>query len=159
MKISEKSRVWIYQANRELSTEEQNQIGRQLNHFTSGWIAHGNQLTALGEIRYNRFIILSVDEQQAGATGCSIDKSVYLMKEIEKQFNIDLFDRFQIAYLDGEVIKSCNRSQFEELLANGTITNQTIVFNNLVTSRKELETHWQISFANSWHAKVFTTTV
>jgi len=43
---------------------------------TISWTAHNNQLKAKGEIRYNRFLILIVDESQAGASGCSIDKSV-----------------------------------------------------------------------------------
>lgn len=156
MEISENSRVWIYQSNRVLTLEEELNIQLKLNEFTSQWLAHGNKLAALGEIRHNRFIILSVDENQAGATGCSIDKSVSLLKEIEQQFNLNLFDRFQIAYRDVDKnIINCNREEFENLLSDGKINSNTIVFNNLVQTRKELETNWEISLKNSWHAQVF----
>lgn len=156
MNISEHSRVWIYQANRLLNDSETEEIQQKLDSFTSQWLAHGNELLALGEIRYNQFIILSVDEQQAGATGCSIDQSVKLMLQLEKDFNINLFDRFQLAYRDGEIIKTCNREEFERLLKSGQINGNTIVFNNLVSTRAALETNWEIPMRDSWHANIFS---
>ncbi|HCN84089.1 MAG TPA: ABC transporter ATPase, partial [Sphingobacteriaceae bacterium] len=138
MEISENSRIWIYQANRVLNPVEQEQIQRRLNDFTSQWQAHGHQLTALAEIRYHRFIILMVDEARAGATGCSIDKSVNLMKELEDEFNINLFDRLNIAYRTSEDVTSCTREEFEALIETGKVTEDTIVFNNLVPTIKEL---------------------
>lgn len=155
MNISEHSRVWIYQSNRAFTTAEEQKIQQKLDDFTAQWQAHGHQLLAKGEIRHQRFIILSVDEQQAGATGCSIDKSVKLMKELEEQFNIDLFDRFQIAYREEEQIRSCNRQEFEDLLRSGQIHQDTLVFNNMVATRKELSSNWEIPMKDSWHAQVF----
>ena len=158
MNISEHSRIWIYQANRVLSPAETEQIQSKLDTFTGQWLAHGHELAAHGEVRYNQFIILAVDEQQAGATGCSIDSSVRLMLELEKQFNINLFDRFQLAYRDGEQIRTCNRDEFQKLIDEGRIHGDTIVFNNLVSTRKALETNWEIPMRDSWHANLFTLT-
>ena len=155
MKISENSRVWIYQSDRILSPEEVKQIQEKLDGFTSQWLAHGHELLALAEIRYNQFIIISVDEQQAGATGCSIDKSVNLMQQIEQDLNINLFNRFALAYRDREGIQTVNRNDFEKLLETKIITPETIVFNNLVTTRKELATNWEVAFRHSWHAQIF----
>ena len=155
MKISENSRVWIYQSDRILSSEEVKQIQEKLDVFTSQWLAHGHELLALAEIRYNQFIIISVDEQQVGATGCSIDKSVNLMKQIEQNLNINLFNRFALAYRDREGIQTVNRNDFEKLIETRIITPETIVFNNLVTTRKELATNWEVAFRNSWHAQIF----
>ena len=155
MKISENSRVWIYQSDRILSPEEVKQIQEKLDGFTSQWLAHGHELLALAEIRYNQFIIISVDEQQVGATGCSIDKSVNLMKQIEQELNINLFNRFALAYRDREGIQTVNRNDFEKLIETRIITPETIVFNNLVTTRKELATNWEVAFSNSWHAQIF----
>ncbi len=155
MNISENSRIWIYQANRALSTEEEQKIQKKLDDFTSQWQAHGHSLAAHGEIRHKQFIILSVDEQVAGATGCSIDKSVYLMKEIEVEFNLDLFDRFRIAYRDGKNVINCSRQEFEDLLSAGDLNPDTIVFNNMVSTRSDLSTSWEVAMKDSWHAQVF----
>ncbi len=155
MNFSENSRIWIYQSNRELNNVELKRIEQVLNNFTAEWTAHNNQLKATAEVRYNRFIILTVDESQAGASGCSIDKSVNLMKSLEQEFNINLFDRFNIAYRDTEGITSASRNEFEELIRKGIINSETIVFNNLVSTLQDLNTKWEVSFKNSWHIQVF----
>lgn len=155
MHISENSRVWIYQSDRVLNPEEEQRIQQKLDEFTSQWLAHGHQLAAYGEIRHSQFLILSVDEQVAGATGCSIDKSVYLMKEIEKEFGIGLFDRFRIAYRNGDQIVNCSKTEFEDLLNKGELNSDTLVFNNMISSRKDLDSSWEVAMKNSWHGQVF----
>jgi len=155
MQISENSRIWIYQANRELTTQEQPLIQQKLDAFVASWQAHGHQLAASAEIRYQRFIILAIDEYQAQATGCSIDKSVGLMKELESEFCIQLFDRMQIAYRDGEAIKTCSKDEFEDLLEQGLVNEETIVFNNLIQNYRDLSTSWEVPMKLSWHQKVF----
>lgn len=155
MQFSENSRVWVYQANRKLTDTETRDIQARLNHFTTGWTAHNNQLKATAEVRYNRFLILIVDESQAGASGCSIDKSVNFIKQIEKDFNINLLDRFNLAYREGNEVLSAPRHDFEDMLKQGAINSNTIVFNNMVQNFNELQTKWEVPFKDSWHAQLF----
>ncbi|PJJ79774.1 ABC transporter ATPase [Mucilaginibacter auburnensis] len=155
MQFSENSRVWIYQSDRQLSDEETNQIQQHLNTFAAQWTAHNNQLKATGEVRYNRFLILIVDETQTGASGCSIDKSVHFMKQIEQAFGVNLFDRFNLAYREGTKVLSLPRNAFEEKLANGEINKDTVVFNNLIPTFKDLQNKWEVPFKDSWHMQLF----
>lgn len=155
MEFSQQSRVWIYQADKKLTDQEVFLIQQELDKFATGWTAHNNQLKAKGEVRYNRFLILIVDESQAGASGCSIDKSVHFMKQIEQHFNINLFDRFNLAYRDGEEILSLPRHAFEDMLKQGKINTETIVYNNMVQNLTELESKWEVPFKNSWHIQLF----
>ena len=155
MQFSENSRVWIYQSDKKLTGEQVQQIQQHLDSFTTQWTAHNNQLKAKAEIRYDRFLILIVDESQAGASGCSIDKSVHFMKQLEDHFNINLFDRFNLAYRDGEEVLSLPRAQFEELLISGKLNKDSIVFNNLVQNLTELNTKWEVPFKDSWHVQLF----
>jgi hypothetical protein len=155
MEFSQQSRVWIYQADKKLTDQEVILIQQELDKFATGWTAHNNQLKAKGEVRYNRFLILIVDESQAGASGCSIDKSVHFMKQIEQHFNINLFDRFNLAYRDGEEILSLPRHAFEDMLKQGKINTETIVYNNMVQNLTELESKWEVPFKNSWHIQLF----
>jgi hypothetical protein len=155
MQFSENSRVWIYQSDKQLSDVQSAQILDQLNSFAAEWTAHNNQLKAKAEVRYNRFLILIVDETQAGASGCSIDKSVNFMKKLEQQFGINLFDRFNFAYRDGNQVLSTPRHNFEELLKTGKINSDTIVFNNLVHDLNQLGTKWEVPFKDSWHVQLF----
>lgn len=155
MQFSDNSRVWIYQSDKQLTDEQTQQIQQHLDAFTTQWTAHNNQLKAKGEVRYNRFLILIVDETQAGASGCSIDKSVHFMQQIEQKFGINLFDRFNLAYLEGSEVLSLPRNAFEDKLKQGEINANTVVFNNLVQNVKELQTKWQVPFKDSWHMQLF----
>jgi hypothetical protein len=155
MQFSENSRVWVYQSDKKLSDTEVQQIQSLLNEFTTGWTAHNNQLKAKAEIRYSRFLILIVDESQAGASGCSIDKSVHFMQQLEKQFGIKLFDRFNLAFREGNEVLSAPRHDFEAMLKQGSINTDTIVFNNMVQNLNELQTKWEVPFKDSWHIQLF----
>ena len=77
------------------------------------------------------------------------------MKSLEKEFNISLFDRFNIAYRDGDTIRSVGRFEFEDLIKQGKVDTETIVFNNLVPTLKDLDNQWEVPFKNSWHKQVF----
>jgi hypothetical protein len=155
MQFSENSRVWVYQSDRKLTDTVTAQIQGQLSSFATSWTAHNNQLKAKAEVRYNRFLILVVDEGQAGASGCSIDKSVRFIKQLEEEFHINLLDRFNLAYRDGDEVLSAPRSGFEDLLKQGSINTNTIVFNNMVQNLKELQTKWEVPFKDSWHIRLF----
>jgi len=155
MRFSEQSRVWIYQSDRELYEDEVKQLHEILNKFAAEWTAHNHQLKAKAEIRYNRFLILIVDESQAGASGCSIDKSVNFIKRLEQEFGITLLDRFNLAYREGEKVLSAPRDEFEDLLRLGKINSNTIVYNNLVQNLEQLETKWEVPFKESWHNQLF----
>lgn len=149
-------RIWIYQADRPLTENEKKLVIDRLESFTGQWKAHGKALAAKAEIRYDRFIILMVDDAGAPPTGCSIDKSVHLLKEIETETGLSLFDRTKVAYRDATGdIRIVAREEFERLIADGEVGDHTIVFNNLVPSYGELTDHWEVPMRESWHAKVF----
>ena len=155
MSFSPQSKVWIYQSNRAFTNAEVPAIQQKLDSFTAQWKAHGQQLKAKAEIIHHFFIVFTVDEASADVTGCSIDASVRVIKEIENEYNVDLFDRVNIAYkIDDKVIVT-NKEDFETLVNIKTIGPKTIVFNNLVRTVQEFETKWETPFEESWHSKVF----
>jgi hypothetical protein len=155
MSFSPQSKVWIYQSDRPFTEDEARSIQNTLNNFTSQWKAHGHQLQAKAEILYNLFIVFTVDEASASATGCSIDASVRVVKEIELDHGLDMFNRFNMAYkVDDQVIVN-NKEDFETLITIGKIGPKTIVFNNLVQTLGDFETKWEVPFEKSWHNKLF----
>lgn len=155
MSFSPQSKVWIYQSDRAFTESEVTEIQQKIDEFASQWKAHGHQLKAKAEILHNFFIIFTVDETASGVTGCSIDASVRVVKDIEQTYNVDLFNRFNMAYLvDGKVIAT-NKEDFETLVNIKAVGPKTIVFNNMVQTLSDFETKWQIPFEQSWHSKVF----
>lgn len=145
------ARVWVFQSNRAFLPEELNSITEQARQFIENWTAHEQALLASFEIRYHRFLILMIDQHQAQASGCSIDKSIHFIQKIEKQFAVTLLDRMQLAYKVNDEVIVVHRNKFEELIEKGSIDENTIVFNNLVQSKMELDAKWEVPLRISWH--------
>ncbi len=155
-KMPSYSRLWIYQSDRELMESEVSTVTKIIENFIENWQAHGNSLASSFEIRHNRFLILAVDEEIANPTGCSIDKSVQIMKAIEEKFEISLFDRTKVAYYNQEnKITITSLSNLKELVAEQKITSDTIVFDNLVQTKEQLESGWQTKASNTWLKRYF----
>lgn len=155
------ARVWVYQNDKEYSAEQLQAVENAGIAFINEWTAHGESLKATFDILYNRFVVIAVDEQQALASGCSIDKSVHFIKYLEKQFNLNLFDRMQVAYRNGNEIKACHITKLlDELTSQSDIGNdknklsEVIVFNNMVTTKAEFDTKWEVPLKDSWQSRI-----
>jgi hypothetical protein len=153
MKFSDQSRVWIYLSNRAFNQAEVSTINQLLQQFCIQWTAHGTNLKAAGEVLHHRFIVLMVDEMAAGASGCSIDKSVHFIQGIEKEFGVQLFNRMIFAWRKKEEIHVSPLSDLQKLFDQGTINANTIVFDTVVTSKKDFDERFQIPFEKSWMMK------
>lgn len=153
--LAPSSRVWVYQANRFLNEAEVKKMHSDLHEFLNDWNAHGAKLSADAALVYDRFVVLMVDESQALASGCSIDKSVALVKSWETAFGLDFFDRMQILYKEGNKIKEDRMHDFWAKRKALLVNDDTIVFNNLVKNKAEFETLWEVPFKESWHASMW----
>lgn len=156
--FSPQSKVWVYQSDRVFTNDEVNALNKVLNDFTQQWTAHNQQLKAKGEVLHNRFILLMVDETQANASGCSIDKSVHFLQEIEKQLGISLFNRQLISYKAGEEVKTIHLNDLEKLYTEGEINSNTQVFNTLIATKEQLDTQWQLPIGETWMKRYLPTT-
>ncbi len=145
------ARVWIYQASRSFTPEELEEIKSKLDVFINQWTAHGADLKAGYEIKYKRFIIIGLDQSMNAATGCSIDASVHFIMELEKLYNVDLMDKMNVSYKQGEFVAYKSLTDFKKMAKNRSVSPNTIVFNNLVTSISEYRTNWEVPAKDSWH--------
>jgi hypothetical protein len=150
--LSSNSKVWVYQSNKPFSEAEAAQVKAKIADFVQRWASHNNQLKAYGDLFNDRFIVLMVDESAAGASGCSIDESVRFVQGIEKNYNADMFDRLNFTYRTAEGnIKSAHKEEFVELYKMGIITDETVVFNTLVSTKAEFDSSFETKLSESWH--------
>ena len=147
------TRIWIYQSSRPFNDDEIPRLKGNLQQFAQSWISHNRQLRAHADVLHNQFLILMVDESMAGASGCSIDKSVHFMQQLGQQYNTDLFDRMIFAWKDDTGVKTASSIEFAELYKKGEINDQTLVFDNLVKTKGELEEKWLKPLNESWHKR------
>lgn len=147
------SRVWVYQSNRPFSTNEAIEIERMLQEFVGQWNSHGTPVKGFCHLLFGQFILLMADETAMGVSGCSTDSSVRLIKEFERLFNVNLFDRQMLAFVIKEKVQLIPLNQLKYAADNHFITATTIYFNNLVQTKEELENNWMIPISASWLAK------
>ncbi|MFN8281655.1 MAG: hypothetical protein U0U67_00470 [Chitinophagales bacterium] len=148
------AKVWVYQANRSFTQEEVWEISDILENFVDRWQSHSRDVKGFGSLYYRRFLILMADEDACDVSGCSIDSSVKLIKELEQAYDLNFFDRMKVCYkITNDLIGSFPFHKLNEMLETGKINDETIVFNNLVATKQELEISWAIPLKDSAFAK------
>lgn len=153
--FSPDSRVWVYQSDRALGTDESVKIGRSLDDFCRQWTAHNQQLKAAAEVVEGRYIILMVDETRAGASGCSIDKSVHFLEDLGRAVGADFFERMRFGWLDGNhVLHTADRSGLSEAYKGCLIGEDTLMVNTMVQNKRDLQENWLLPWSRSWHKRM-----
>lgn len=153
--LPEESRIWIYQSNRKFSDEEVSEIEKLLEEFLNNWSAHGSALEASFTIKYNRFIIIAINQEVHQATGCSIDSSVAFIQSLEQKYSVDLLDKMNVSFKQAEFITYKPLLDFKKLAKDRSVSENTIVFNNLVNTIAEMKESWEVPASDSWHSRFF----
>lgn len=150
--FSDQSRIWIYQSSRAFIEKEQNEINEQLEQFYTQWTAHGAPVKGWAKILFGQFIVVMADETNVAVSGCSTDSSVKVVKSIERQYSVNMFDRLSITFLRKNKAEMLPLGQVQYAIDKGFIDGDTYLFNNVVYTKKELLNNWLIPLRKSWLA-------
>jgi len=150
-KMRDESRVWVFQADRKLTMQELTSIKSMSQEFTQQWTAHNAQLLSSVAVYHNFFLVISVDEDSASASGCSIDAMTRFIKEVGSRFGINFFDRSKVVVERNQNVDIIEFDTAAELAKDDP---SLLVFDNLIADIKELRTDWRKRFVESWHAKL-----
>ena len=151
--FSGSSRVWIYQSSRLFFLSEALQIEEILEQFVINWKSHGTPVKGYANLFFGQFIVLMADESTAGVSGCSTDSSVHVIKEVEKLYKVNMFDRQTLAFIVKDKVQLLPLSQLNYAVENNFVDAGTIYFNNIVETKNELLKSWLIPVKDSWLAK------
>jgi hypothetical protein len=147
------ARIWIYQANRRLSPTDAAALSSGLTQMCGEWAAHGVPLHTSFKILHDQFIVLAVDEAANGASGCSIDGSVRVLKDLQKGLGLDFFDRATVAFDQDAKVVVYPHAEIRNLLEKKALSADTITFNNTLTTKGELKAGWRVAIKDSWLAR------
>jgi hypothetical protein len=153
--FSAESRVWIYQSSRQFFLTEALQIESLLEDFVENWQSHGTPVKGYANLLFGQFVVIMADETSTGVSGCSTDSSVRVIKEIEKLFHVNMFDRQTLAFIRKEKVELIPIGHFSHAINAGLLQAETPYFNNLVSTKEDLLSNWIIPVKNSWLAKRF----
>lgn len=150
----DRSRVWIYQSSRPFSAQESAEIQETLNSFNTNWESHGQAIASKSALLYDRFVCFIIDDRPNKAGGCSIDTSVHLMKEFEGKYNTELFNRLQVvAFSTSGDLLHFNFKETPTLLAQGVLNENSLIFNNTVSTVEGMKKEWMQPLNESWLKK------
>lgn len=154
--LPDDARVWIFAADRPLAEREQSVLLETTDRFLDQWAAHGVPLTAARDVRYERFLLVGVDERAAGVSGCSIDAMVHGLRDLEHELGTTLIDHSAVLFRAGDEIRRVSRPDFSALVTRGEVGPETTVFNNTVPTVGDVRAgRWEVPAAESWHARAF----
>jgi hypothetical protein len=147
------SRVWVYQANRPFPAQASSELQPAFDEFAKTWTAHKQQLKAEVRLLHNNFIVVMVDEDYHQPSGCGIDASVHFIKDIGKKYNIDLFDRMRVCYIEDGAVENIAVNDLLARLQHHELNGDMVVFNTLVSCKDELIHKFTIPLKESWLKK------
>lgn len=148
--LPDHARIWVYQADRRIDPKEKLTIENNLSEFTSDWMAHGQPLQASFTILENYFVILAVNENVNDASGCSIDQSTQVMRQISEITGINFFNRTLVPFEISDEVKQINLSDLKQKYQEGLWNEHSIIFNTLAGSIEELRRNWRMKASMSW---------
>jgi hypothetical protein len=161
MKIEESSivetsdyRVIIYPASRPFETKEAKVITEKLYDFLAGWAAHGKPLSSSFKIEKNQFIIICVDEEKEMASGCSIDALGKIMREIDAEYQLGLFDRMKASFVENGTVKTLKLQEFKSKLRSGELSKEIEVFDFSKNTYLEFLSNFLLPLGRSWAAGI-----
>lgn len=150
--ISDDARIWIYQSNRKLTSEEVQLIHRTGREFLDQWETHGQPLRASMKVLDSYFLVVAVDGYQQLPSGCSIDASVAFIRELCSYLKVDFFDRTQVALWMDEKVMMVPITTLKQNLKDGSINEETLLVDTLVQKKSGL-LNWLVPLRNSWLAR------
>ena len=146
------SRVWIYQSDKKLSAVEKDIISGELRTFTEQWLVHGAALEASFALLHDQFVVLAANDS---ASGCSIDSSVRVMKELGQKLGVDFLNRTQIAFSIAGSVVLFPVTALERQFKDGVLKPDTPVFNNAVSTLGEFRDNWPTASKKTWVSRYF----
>lgn len=147
---TEDFRVIIYPASRSFTPKESKVITEKLYDFLSTWAAHGKPLSSSFKIEKNQFIVVCVDEEKEAASGCSIDALGQIMRELDAEFDLGLFDRMKATFVENGETKTMKLQDFRKGLKEGIIPHDIEVFDFSKNSYVAFLSDFLLPLKRSW---------
>jgi hypothetical protein len=154
LEYPDNAKVWIYQSSKYLDEDDISYLNVELDDFVSDWESHGSTLKATYEIVYGIFVVIVVDEEGDRMCGTAQDNSIKLMKKLGAELEVDFLDRMTQAYKKGEKVEIVKMNDFSTLLENKDIDENTIVYNNMITTKYDFDHNWEVPLKDSWHKQL-----
>lgn len=150
--LPDSSRLWIFQSSRPLDAEERKILLELTGSFLSQWTAHQQQLKSGCDLMHGLFLLIAVDEQYTGASGCSLDKLHHFVKDVGLHLSVDLLDRLNVALLSegSPSWRQIRLPELESMLSTGEVSGRECVADVSIQSLGEYRKGFMKPIQETW---------
>tara|TARA_R110002073_G_scaffold108336_5_gene243551 strand:- start:128896 stop:129381 length:486 start_codon:yes stop_codon:yes gene_type:complete len=150
--LSETAKVWIYPASRKFYKDELEEVENKVKNFAVNWKKEDENFQCSYQFLHNRFIVFLAEyNNEEALTSKDIDTQVAFILSLQEEYNLELLDRMNVCFKQGEFIQYKELKEFKKLLKNKAVSEKTIVFDNLIQTKDELENFWEVPITESWY--------
>lgn len=147
------ARVWIYKSATPFTPAQLAVIRERGAAFTGAWRSHGQVVVGALEVLNDHLVALGADIKDMRICGGAIDASTRLVKELERDLGLQLTDRMVVVYEKDGALRTCRVPELEGLVKQGTLTGDTIVYDDLVATKADLDARFRTPMRNTWMAR------
>ena len=148
--LPEDARVWVYPSSRKFYPQEIDGLETKLMNFVSNWKSDDENFKASFQLLHNRFVVFYADEVSKLGNK-DIDSLVGFVLTLQADYEIELLDRMNACFKQGEFIQYKELKEFRKLVKSKSVNAKTIVYNNLIETKDELENNWEVVITDSWY--------
>jgi len=150
--LNDEARVWVYPSSRKFYPQEIEGLTQKLINFTENWNREDENFKASFQFLHNRFIVFYADEKTV-LKNQELDAVVTFVLGLQQEYEIELLDRMNVCFKQGEYIQYKEVKEFKKLLKNKSVNTNTIVFDNLILTKFDLENYWEVPITESWYSR------
>ncbi len=148
--LSEEAKVWIYPSSRKFYPQEIEGLKEELQVFVDQWKTDDADFKASFQFLHNRFIVF-LAEENSKLTNADLDTQVAFILQLQLDYEIELLDKMNVCFKQGEYTQYKELKDFKKLIKNKAVTGKTIIFDNLIQTKFELENYWEVPITDSWY--------
>jgi hypothetical protein len=148
--IPEEAKIWVFPSSRKFYPQEIETISTTIEEFLNQWQNKNLAITCSFVIKYDRFIIITANDTFEALSLEAHDALTALILKIEHQYDVLLMDKINVCYKQGEFVQYKDLKAFKKLIKAKAVSEKTIVFNNMITVKEELEYNWEVNIKDSW---------
>jgi hypothetical protein len=143
--LPETSRVYYYPSSRKFYPDEIPVLTSKVEAFCRGLA--DTQIAY--RLVYDRFVLFFVSEN----TPLSIEQNDQLVEfvlDLEKEFGINLLDKVNVCFKQGEFVQRKEIQEFKKLIKSRSVSGKTLILDPMINTKAEFLTNWEVPLTESW---------
>lgn len=149
--LSDAAKVWVYPASRKFYKNEVEEVEEKIKNFLTSWKEGDTNFKASYRFLYDRFVIILAEDLDGKLTNQDLDQVVGFILQLQSEYELELLDRMNVCFKQGEFVQYKEIKEFKKLIKNKSVSNKTVVFDNLIQTKEELEHFWEVPITESWY--------